>query len=131
MLHPKKFTVTDVHLRLLARTYIEWDGGAYDGAPVVNIKRPYGNSDVMRDVYEETVESRGGKVADIDDDTFDRLLDGESPEYEEAKATHEQMGTVVQIALNLAGRGELIRAGEYHRTIPYDNTSWTATKKEK
>ena len=47
----KRFTVTDEHLRLLRRAYVFWDETEF-GAPGINAKRPYGNSDVYGDIAE-------------------------------------------------------------------------------
>lgn len=46
------FEVTEQHLKLLSHMWVDWDDSCYDGAPAVNIKRPYGNSDVLTDVAE-------------------------------------------------------------------------------
>jgi hypothetical protein len=40
-----------VHLNLLKRTSISWDDCEY-GAPAIDCKRPYGNSDVEDDIAE-------------------------------------------------------------------------------
>ena len=41
-----RFTVTDEHLRLLRRAYVSWDETEF-GAPEIDCKRPYGNSDML------------------------------------------------------------------------------------
>lgn len=48
----ERFTLTAEHVDLLKRMCVEWQDGAYDGAPAINIKRPYGNSAVWQDVAE-------------------------------------------------------------------------------
>ncbi len=48
----EKFTLTQEHLKLIQRMNIRFEDDTYDGAPAVDIKRPYGNSDVMSDVAE-------------------------------------------------------------------------------
>lgn len=48
----RAFEVTEQHLKLIKRMWIEWNDQAYDGAPAVDIKRPYGNSDVIWDIAE-------------------------------------------------------------------------------
>ena len=48
----ENFRLTEDHLKLLKRMYIRWGDDAYDGAPAVDIKRPYGNGNVWRDVAE-------------------------------------------------------------------------------
>ncbi len=49
---PKRLVVTDEHLKLLDRTYISYDEWTEFGAPCVDPKRPYGNSDVIGDMVE-------------------------------------------------------------------------------
>lgn len=45
---PLRFTLTEDHIKLLRRAIVRWD----DGAPAIDTKRPYGNSDVERDIAE-------------------------------------------------------------------------------
>jgi hypothetical protein len=47
----KRFQVKDEHIKLLRRAYVGWDDGEY-GAPTIDCKRPYGNSDVEGDIGE-------------------------------------------------------------------------------
>jgi hypothetical protein len=47
----KEFTVTDEHLRLLRHAYVFWDEAEF-GAPSIDPKRPYGNSNVYADIAE-------------------------------------------------------------------------------
>ena len=56
----REFTVTEDHIKLLRHIYdLLWDPGEGRGAPYVGPKKPYGNSDVPRDVA-EIVESPDG-----------------------------------------------------------------------
>jgi hypothetical protein len=89
MIHGKRttFTVTGDHLKLARRMYVGWLDDEY-GAPEINPKRPYGNSDVPSD------------IADIL---------GRDMSDDDAYAIHREMETVLQIAL-VTGRFE---AGEY------------------
>jgi len=48
----REFTVTEGHLRLLRHAWVDWDQGEGYGAPGINPKKPYGNSDVERDIAE-------------------------------------------------------------------------------
>jgi hypothetical protein len=48
----ERFTLTLEHVALLKRMCVEWQDEPYDGAPAINIKRPYGNSSVWQDVAE-------------------------------------------------------------------------------
>jgi hypothetical protein len=45
------FDLTEEHVKLIRRFYIRWDG-AYEGAPAVDSKRPFGNSDWEEDICE-------------------------------------------------------------------------------
>lgn len=45
------FKVTEAHLKLLKRAYVDWNNCEF-GAPEINPKRPYGNSDVVGDILE-------------------------------------------------------------------------------
>lgn len=57
-------TITNEHLKLAAALQWRWQGAEY-GAPEVDPKRPYGNSDVERDIAEELgwvlVDTRDGE----------------------------------------------------------------------
>ena len=113
------FEVLPIHMALLRRTYVGWDAGAYDGAPCVGLKRPYGNSDVPRDVREELDALEG---VERDDEWWDAWYDAD--DHEEELAVHRSMETVVQIALVTAGRGEALAPGLYRKGREYDRTSW-------
>lgn len=51
MLEKEKFTVTEEHLKLLKAMYVGWNDCEF-GAPEIDPKRPYGNSDVINDMTE-------------------------------------------------------------------------------
>ena len=46
------FYLTDVHLKLLKRVNISFNDGEIDDVPGIDTKRPFGNSDWVRDVAE-------------------------------------------------------------------------------
>lgn len=49
----KIFTITKEHIAILKHLNIRWDNSCYEGAPHVDIKRPYGNSSgVTMDIAE-------------------------------------------------------------------------------
>jgi len=96
-----EFTVTDEHLKLLRRAYVGWDDCEF-GAPEIDCKRPYGNSDVIGDIGEilgyDEVYWRDPITEDYNEtveDNFSQL--------------HAETGVVLQIAL---ATGEF-RAGRY------------------
>lgn len=45
------FTLTEEHIKLLSNAYVRWDDCEF-GAPEIDPKRPYGNSDVIGDIAE-------------------------------------------------------------------------------
>lgn len=46
-----RFDLTDEHVTLLRAMYVEWQDDEW-GAPEIDPKRPYGNSDLYRDIWE-------------------------------------------------------------------------------
>jgi hypothetical protein len=83
----KRFTVTQDHLALLAEMETSWDDCEF-GAPEIDPKRPYGNSDVINDM---------------------RDILGEGYTDEQLHALHREMQTVLACLL----RGHGLRLGEY------------------
>lgn len=110
-----KFTVTEDHIKLLNRMYIDFSHDAYEGAPAVNIKRPYGNSDVVGDIAEilgwELVTDRYGD-ATVSEEQGERAL-----------KLHEEMATVLQI---LAQNPLNFQLGTYVNASRYGN-DWELT----
>ena len=100
-----EFTVTEDHLKLLRRAYVSWDDCEF-GAPAIDCKRPYGNSDVIGDIAEILGTPGSGE---IDDEP------GDIPAEDEARFTrlHGETATVLQIAIDT---GEF-RAGRYAREM--------------
>jgi len=47
----EEFKLTEAHLKLLSRAYVGWESCEY-GAPSIDCKRPYGNSNVEPDIAE-------------------------------------------------------------------------------
>lgn len=96
-----EFTVTDEHLKLLRRANVGWEDCEF-GAPAIDCKRPYGNSDVISDI---------GEILGHDRRHWDPDDDGD---YEETIANnftqlHAETAIVLQIAL---ATGEF-RPGRY------------------
>ena len=105
----KRFTVTDEHLRLLRRAYIGWDEIEF-GAPEINAKRPYGNSNVYGDIA-EILGLVGGQWQDEVEE------DWPPPELEwRFLRLHVETAIALQIAL---ATGEF-RAGPYLRVSEHD-----------
>jgi hypothetical protein len=104
------FDVTPEHVALLPKLNIGWNGAAYHGAPGVDIKRPYGNSDVVRDIVEilgwPLIETRNGP--EVTEEQAARAL-----------ALHRQMERVLAIAVACNG----VRPGRYKQR-EYGTAPW-------
>lgn len=103
MLTEKKyFTVTEDHLKLLKRLQFRYSDYMEFGAPEVDAKRPYGNSDVYSDIgdileWEPADEDRWGDkyFSDIQQERMLKL--------------HKSMVTVLEILVSNNG----VELGEY------------------
>jgi hypothetical protein len=93
----KKFTINEDHIKLLRHMITDWDGCEF-GAPSIDPKRPYGNSDVYTDIAEIL-----GIVPDDPDDSFSAIQEAYM------RCLHEQTQTALQIVL---ATGQF-SAGEY------------------
>lgn len=84
----EQFKVTEEHLALLSHAWVSWDDCEF-GAPQIDPKRPYGNSDVYRDMAEilgvEWFDEGEDSLAPDVQKRFDRL--------------HAETKTVLQIML--------------------------------
>lgn len=107
----KLFQLTEDHIKLLNRMYVEWDDGAYDGSPCINSKRPYGNSSVAYDVY-EIIHSKEWDYGENDEMTEEI--------YEQMLVLHRETATALQIVLCTKS----FVPGTYEKTNPYDSLSW-------
>ena len=85
----KVFTLTDEHIKLLTHMYVSWCDDEF-GAPMIDPKRPYGDSDVLTDMCEIlAVET------DLEDDFYD-LSDDERGRLNEL---HMETKTALQVVL--------------------------------
>lgn len=104
------FEVTQDHLKLLRRLNVDWD---YDHrVPSFDIKRPYGNKDVVEDIarileWEVFVDYDGEKHLSKD-------------QYERANQLHLQMEQVLQIFICMGN----LTPGVYSKSEFYDQHSW-------
>lgn len=78
MTEQKTFVLTENHVQLLRAMWVGWCGDEY-GAPEIDPKRPYGNSDVPEDIRE------GLSMPNLTD--------------EECRALHEETQTALQVVL--------------------------------
>ena len=99
----RDFTVTNEHLRLLRRAYVWWGSGEF-GAPEIDYKRPYGNSNVFGDIA-EILGVPDSEWADAD---LNPLLDAEW----RFLRLHIETAIALQIALATGG----FRPGRYTRS---------------
>ena len=105
----KTFRLTETHLKLLNHAYVSWDDGEF-GAPGINCKRPYGNSDVYGDLAELLGVNRS------EDERFD------GSQLRDMETLHRETETALQILLLNAGRAAV--TGLYRQTREYDSRSW-------
>lgn len=88
------FTVTEDHLKLLRRMYVDW-GDAETGAPAIDPKRPYGNSDVWLDI----ADILGWKVRSDDADDDDDFSPLTPNQIRQAEKIHRETRDALQIVL--------------------------------
>ena len=88
-----KFIITKDHLNLLNFFYVDWQDVEY-GAPCIDPKRPYGNSDVNYDI---------------------RKILGKKISSQQCRELHEDM----EIALQIFLKNAKLKTGEYIRNDQY------------
>lgn len=106
---PKTFEVTEEHMKLLDHFYIGYDSWTEFGAPEVDPKRPYGNSDVYGDI----AEILGLEIGE--DQWGDREFTDAQIDYMDKR--HKEMETVLQILVRNARDG--IWPGVYQTSTQY------------
>ncbi len=85
-----KFIITEDHVKLLGNAYIRWEDCEY-GAPAMDFKRPYGNSDVEIDVANILGWEPEG------DDGYEKCFS--SDQRDAARSIHLEMEQVLQIVV--------------------------------
>ena len=91
MFEKQKFEVTEQHLKLMRRMNVNYKNHCEFGAPEIDPKRPYGNSQVYYDI---------GEILDIDATEGDPEDPSFSEEQEqEMLKLHKETETALQIAL--------------------------------
>jgi hypothetical protein len=99
----ERFTLTKDHIKLLRRMYVSW-WDFETGAPAIDPKRPYGNSDVDNDIHQILTGEyigRAGSKRDV-------LTEKETCKY---RNIHEEMADALQIVL-VTGK---FKAGTYEK----------------
>lgn len=101
------FSITPDHLALIRNFSVEWQD-CESGAPAINPKRPYGNSDVEADIC--------GILAweKEDGDEWSEL------QLSIARRLHRETETALQICLSL----KTFEAGVYEKKEKYSRHSW-------
>lgn len=101
------FDITEEHLKLLRRAYVRWEDCEF-GAPSIDCKRPYGNSDVLNDIA-EIIDPNGWNAVDQDSDSaIDRYW---AANEERLRKLHAETEIVLQIGLTTGA----FKAGRYER----------------
>lgn len=106
---PDRFTLTEVHLKLLRHAYVAWAGDEQWGSPGISTVHPYGNGDVVDDVLRII-----GRTPNPDYDDWSRS------EKDLAWALHRETETALQIVL-VTGAFE---PGVYAKRNTYAQRSW-------
>lgn len=111
----KKFELTADHLTLLQNMYVDWDE-CETGAPCINPKRPYGNSNVERDIVIILgwIKTSDLSIAEDEDDAELQRL------FHKAEELHKDTQTALQICL-VTGKFE---PGIYEKQMEWDRRSW-------
>jgi len=110
----ERFTMTRNHLKLLRRMWVGWDD-TETGAPGINPKRPYGNSNVAADIHEILT----GESIGMSNSKRDSLTEEEEEKY---LKLHKETETALQIALTTGQ----FKAGKYEAD-QYDR-NWRLVK---
>lgn len=96
-----EFKVTEQHIELLKNIYISWNA-TETGAPTVDPKNPYGNSNVAYDV----IEAIGEDIEYRDEEIQEEMSESQ---WDKAMELHRDMETVLQIAVRHNG----VQVGTY------------------
>jgi hypothetical protein len=108
-----EFEVTEQHLKLLGHTYVSWDSTEF-GAPAIDAKRPYGDSDVLGDMAAILGLSFPPSDADDFHEQYDEFVDAWG---DDLRLLHAETGLVLQIVLT----AQSFEPGLYRRMAPYSN----------
>lgn len=104
----KNLTITEQHIKLLDQMYIGWEDCEF-GAPAVDCKRPYGNSDVYGDI---------GEILEIKPDGKSKYEDEYSEEQQrDFLDLHLEMQDVLQILVQHPTEG--LRVGRTYKREDY------------
>jgi len=111
----KEFELKQVHLDLLKNMYVDWDDCEF-GAPCINPKRPYGNSDVEDDIAEIIKFPKKGNW-DFEEEMWN----------EEAQKKMFKLHKEMQIVLQIVLRCQNFKLGKYRKKEEYGQ-DWILVK---
>lgn len=103
----KLFELKDEHIKLLRNMCVSWDDCEF-GAPSIDCKRPYGNSDVYDDM---------AKILGISG----TIVDDEEVFSEEQIVMMDQLHKDTEIALQIVLVTGEFKTGEYMSDMYFDN----------
>lgn len=90
----RSFELKSEHITLLRRAYVRWEDCEF-GAPAIDCKRPYGDSDVLDDMAEILgIEPMGTNAYDPDEPGFTR----DQEDY--LNQLHKETQTALQVILS-------------------------------
>jgi hypothetical protein len=109
-----RFTLTEDHIKLLSAMYVSWEyGGDYSmGVPIIDPKRPYGNTNVEMDIAEE-----------LEWELFE-TSDGETVLSKEQGELARKLHTETETALQIVLATRSFEPGIYEKAETYDVHSW-------
>ena len=123
------FIITENHLKLLKNMYVDWNDCEF-GAPRINPKRPYGNSNVVDDIAEIlNIKKTKENVRDYDKEEASEYsdkneyieeLEWNEEIYNKFNKLHKEMQIVLQICLCLGK----FKTGNFVKAERYDSLSW-------
>ena len=88
----KTFHLTDEHIKLLSHMFTSWEDAEF-GAPSIDPKRPYGNSNVVDDMRE---------ILGIEPDKCPEcgyVLNANGPSDSDLDTLHRELETALQVVL--------------------------------
>ncbi len=128
----KKFEMKEEHLKLLQNMYVGWNDCEF-GAPEIDPKRPYGNSNVIQDMLElfglEEIK-KGGQVFKFKIFGVEYLLKGEDKfnidmdNERELNTLLVQLHKETQTALQIVLETRQFKQGIYEK----DGNGWKLTE---
>ena len=111
-----RFKLTKAHIELLRNSCVDYYDWVEFGAPAIDPKRPYGNSDVYADIA-RILKIKGKKTLDGD-------IDFTENQYILMDKLHQETAIALQIILS-TGK---FKIGTYVKKDEYDTRSWYKVK---